>query len=80
MANWDRARQDRKRRKELQQGACRLPTDGQDAAVKARMHADFHRSGDRGVSVRGAQGADSYARRNYTKVTLPRIKFLEGDA
>lgn len=35
--------------------------------------------GERGYSTRGAQGHDSYARRNYTKITLPKLKFLEGD-
>ena len=80
-ANWAKAREREKRAQAARERYPHpLPPDERAEARKARAHAHFHRSGDRGVSVRGAQGADSYARRNYTKVTLPRIKFLEGDA
>ena len=76
--NWQAA----KRRRQQMHAAVRemapLPESPRTQARNLGHHLRFQRSGDRGVSARGAQGCDAYARRNYTKITLPKLKFLEG--
>lgn len=77
--NWKAHAQRRKARQEAEQIPPRLPPDETREAKALYHYTRFRQSGERGYSVRGAQGHDAHARRNYTKVTLPRVKWLEGD-
>ena len=50
----------------------------QHKMLKAGARLDKWQQGERGVSTRGAQSLDAYARRNYAApITLPKLKFLE---
>lgn len=52
--------------------------DAERATLAARGDAKFRKGGRRANSISAALAADSYARRE-VPITLPRLKFLEGD-